>query len=88
MMLISMSNTTTIHVFLLQFIIFHRDLHNELETMKQLLKEIVKRITDNLLGKSSNDSENVRQYRLSRNGSHSVKIEIYFYLFLLLLFIF
>jgi hypothetical protein len=41
--------------------------------MKQLLKEIVKRITDNLLGKSSASSENGRQSRLTRDGSHSVR---------------
>jgi hypothetical protein len=52
-----------------------RDLNEELETMKQLLKEIVKRITDNLLGKPSNGSENGRLSRLTRDGSHSVMIK-------------
>jgi hypothetical protein len=56
---------------------FFRDLNKELENMKQLLKEIVKRITDNLLGKSNNGSETGRQSRLTRDGSHSVKIEFY-----------
>ncbi len=52
-----------------------RDLNEELEMMKQLLKEIVKRITDNLIGKSSNSSETGRQSRLTRDGSHSVRIK-------------
>jgi hypothetical protein len=49
--------------------------------MKQLLKEIVKRITDNLIGKSNNGSENGRQSRLTHNGSHSVVIKEFFLCF-------
>lgn len=41
--------------------------------MKQLLKEIVKRITDNLLGKSNNNSDNER---LAREGSQLVNKKI------------
>lgn len=51
---------------------FFRDLNQELETMKQLLKEIVKRITDNLLGKSSQNSDTGRQNSLTHNESQSV----------------
>ncbi|CAF3740085.1 unnamed protein product [Rotaria sp. Silwood1] len=46
---------------------FDADINQELETMKQLLKEIVKRITDNLLGKSNNNSEPIH---LTREESH------------------
>lgn len=45
---------------LLQFFSFS-DINKELEMMKQLLKEIVTKITENLLGKSINDSSLERQ---------------------------
>ncbi|CAF4450112.1 unnamed protein product [Rotaria sp. Silwood2] len=52
------------------------DLNEELEIMKQLLKEIVQRITENLLGKSIDNSPAERNIHLTRDGSHSSQLSV------------
>ncbi|CAF4268190.1 unnamed protein product [Rotaria socialis] len=47
------------------------DINTELDSMKYLLKEIVERITNNLLGKSGENSPTEQRTRLTLDGSHS-----------------
>ncbi|CAF3870871.1 unnamed protein product [Rotaria magnacalcarata] len=47
------------------------DINTELDSMKHLLKEIVERITNNLLGKSGENSPTEQRTRLTLDGSNS-----------------